>query len=157
MPLKADASRPIERLVFTTSFDDVLNEALDRAAGEPCGWAWAGSRSAAWNGPGPFLFVRPLPAGAWTWQSAYPQPRRRAHIFTDEQRKAFERLTLLGATLGTDFTGDELRREYRRLARLLHPDSHPDEGQTMLDSLAQRFADATWAYRCLRTLVETRH
>lgn len=139
------------------SFDEVLTEALDRAAGEPCGWSWAGSRGAAWSGASPFLFVRPLPGGSWTWQGAYPRSRRRAHTFTDEQRKAFERLISLGATLGDDFTGDELRREYRRMARLYHPDGFPEAGTNELDSLAQRFADATWAYRCLRMLVETRH
>lgn len=143
--------------MVSPSFDDVLTEALDRAAGEPCGWSWAGSRGGSWSGSSPFLFVRPLPAGSWMWQSAYPRPRRRAHTFTDEQRKAFERLTLLGASIGDDFTGEELRREYRRMAKLYHPDGHPDAGTQQLDSLAQRFADATWAYRVLRILVETRH
>lgn len=154
---KPSRARPIERLVYPPTFDDVLTEALDRAAGEPCGWSWAGSRGASWTGASPFLFVRPLPGGAWTWQSAYPRPRRRPHAFTDEQRKAFERFTLLGATIGDDFSGEELRREYRRMARLYHPDGHPDAGTAELGGLAQRFADATWAYRILRTLVETRH
>lgn len=155
--LKPDTTWPIQRLVNSPSFDDVLDEALDRAAGEPCGWSWAGSRGASWTGASPFLFVRPLPGGAWTWQTASPPSRRRTHTLTDEQRRAFERLTLLGATLGADFTGDELRREYRKMARLYHPDGHPDAGTVELGGLAQRFADATWAYRCLRTLVETCH
>lgn len=142
----------------------MLDEALARAARDaaaapapqPSGPAWA------WRSEPPlgsaFLFARPLTAATprWTGGETRP-PRRPAHVFTDVQRLAFERFVLLGADLTDDFSAEDLRREYRRLARRYHPDGYGDCSALEQAQRARSFVEAAEDYRCLREVVETRH
>jgi len=147
--------------VRARSFADVLDEALGRVPAEPTrmsaprrpAWAAASALPAA-----AFMFARPLTTAVPRWP-AVPDtaPRRADHAFSDDQRRAFNRLLDLGARLEANFSADDLRREYRRLAHLYHPDRHRGGGEVEQASLARTFADLTERYRCLRALVEPRH
>ena len=64
---------------------------------------------------------------------------------------------MLGADLCDGFTADELRREFRELARRYHPDAHGDCCDLERAQLAQAFVEATEDYRCLCKVVWTRH
>lgn len=136
--------------VRAVSFADVLDEALGRVAAEP----------ARTTVPSPavttFLFARPLTAAAPRWPVMAPSgPRRPDHAFPNDERRAFNRLLDLGARLEANFSADDLRREYRRLAQLYHPDRHSG-GAVEQGSLGRTFADLTERYRCLRAFVEPR-
>jgi len=144
----------------------VLDEALARGAGErearEAGVRTAGTSAWAWRSEPPlgsaFLFARPLTSAPPRWIGGEaPPPRRPPHPFTDVQRLAFERLVRLGADLADDFTAEDLRREYRQLARRYHPDGHAHCGALERAQLARCFVDAAEDYRCLREVVETRH
>lgn len=63
----------------------------------------------------------------------------------------------LGARLVPAFTASELRREYRQIARRIHPDRHPHATAAEHERLARQFSDATTAYRTLRATVEPTH
>jgi len=144
----------------------VLDEALARSvqerAHEPAA-STASASSWAWRSEPPlgsaFLFARPLTSAAprRAAGAAQPRPRRPAHRLTDVQRAAFERMLLLGADLADDFTAEDLRREYRELARRYHPDGHARCGALEQAQLARSFAAAAEDYRILRELVDTRH
>jgi hypothetical protein len=146
--------------VRAVSFADVLDRrsARRRRAGRtavPSRTAWAsGSASSAATG---FLFARPLTAAVPRWLSvAGSGPRRPDHAFPDEERRAFNRLLDLGAPRA-NFSADDLRREYRRLAQLFHPDRHSGGSVVEQGSLGRTFAELTERYRCLRAFVEPRH
>jgi hypothetical protein len=139
----------------------MLDEALGRVLAEPA--PMSAPRRQAWAaGSAPqaaaFVFARPLTAAVPRW-SAVPAsaPRRADHAFSDDQRRAFNRLLDLGARLEANFSADDLRREYRRLAHLYHPDRHGGGSDVEQGSLARTFAELTERYRCLRALVEPRH
>lgn len=143
----------------------MLDEALARSAQERAHETappTASASSWAWRSEPPlgsaFLFSRPLTSAAprWIGGEATP-PRRPAHAFTDVQRLAFARFVLLGADLAADFTAEDLRREYRRLARRYHPDGHAHSAPLERAQLARSFVEAAEDYRCLREVVETRH
>jgi hypothetical protein len=147
------------------SFAAVLDDALARAAraaaadtesaaGATAAWAWRREPPLG----SAFLFARPLTAAVPRWPAAASQPAARApHRFTDDQRLAFARLLDLGAELSDGFTADELRREYRGVARHCHPDAHADAPPLERAQWARLFIEATDDYRCLCRLVETRH
>jgi DnaJ domain len=144
------------------SFADVLDEALGRVAAEPgrtavpSRTAWASRRAP--QAATAFLFVRPLTAAAPRWPAlAASGPRRPDHTFPSEERRAFNRLLDLGARLEANFSADDLRREYRRLAQLYHPDRHSGGSAVEQGSLGRTFADLTERYRCLRAFVEPSH
>lgn len=124
----------------------------------------------------PFLFVKvPAFAGARvtyaaapsTWAkragqavAEAPEPaevRRPVRTLSPAQQRAFECLTALGARLTPGFLAGELRREYRLLARRVHPDRHPHATPAEHERLARQFSDATTAYRTLRATVEPTH
>ena len=44
---------------------------------------------------------------------------------------------------------EDLKKAYRRLVRVYHPDLHPDAGHDERKTLAARFAEVTAAYRVL--------
>ncbi len=144
------------------SFADVLDAALGRVPAEPVRTR-AASRAAWAAGHSPlasavFVFARPLTSAVPRWPAiAAPAPRRPDHAFSAEERRAFNRLLDLGARLEANFSADDLRREYRRLAPLYHPDRHRGRTDAEQGSLARTFADLTDRYRCLRALVEPRH
>lgn len=140
------------------SFADLLDEALRGAEGvgggaAPRAWAAAPLPGLA----SPLLFARAATAAPRWFPLPGARPRREAHRLTDLQQRAFDLLTRLGATLAGDFSADELRREYRRLAQRYHPDRHGDAGVSERAALARRFAEASDGYRCLRAVVEPRH
>jgi DnaJ-domain-containing protein 1 len=54
---------------------------------------------------------------------------------------------ILGVEPGADAT--EIKRAYRRLARVYHPDLHPDATRQELEDLRARFHAVTTAYRAL--------
>lgn len=147
--------------VRARSFADVLDEALGRVPAEPApmsapqrqAWAAGGAPLAA-----AFRFARPLTTAAPRWPAVpAAAPRRADHAFSDDQRRAFNRLLDLGARLEANFSADDLRREYRRLAHLYHPDRHSSGSDVEQGSLGRLFAELTGRYRCLRALVEPRH
>ena len=82
---------------------------------------------------------------------------RRERLLTDAQTRALQTLQDLGAVLTSDFTVAELRREYRRLARRVHPDSHPGSSRLETERLARQFASATESYQRLLAGVESGH
>lgn len=145
------------------SFAELLDAALGRGSGET---ARRPAPSAAARIPGgaprtasAFLFTRPLTAAVPRWPAAAgagPRPRP-DHPFSHEERRAFDRLLDLGARLEANFGADDLRREYRRLAHLYHPDRHSSGSDVEQGSLARLFAELTERYRTLRALVEPRH
>ncbi len=75
---------------------------------------------------------------------AKPSPR-----LTPEQHEALSMLRELGALLGNDFDGSQLKSAFRRLALVLHPDRHPDAGPRDREQLSARFAVLCRAYRTL--------
>ena len=60
---------------------------------------------------------------------------------------ALAALAALGLAADADLA--ELRQSYRRLARGLHPDHHPQASQEELRSLTARFTTVHGAYRLL--------
>ncbi len=147
------------------SFADVLDDALAQArvqAQRNAAWSAAGARGTA----GPFLYARPLSAGA-AWTRSYPRaaapppppppPRIPARGLSVAEEQALARLVALGAALTQSFTPDDLKREYRRLALRHHPDRQGDVAPLSLARASAIFAEVTEAYRCLRQVVEPRH
>lgn len=77
-------------------------------------------------------------------------PVRPLHITTPRQRAALARLRELGARdLGPTAADVDLKRAFRQLARLYHPDSRPELSGDERRRLARLFADACDAYHCL--------
>lgn len=146
------------------TFAAVLDEVLAREGrdGATAPVKTAPESAWAWRATPPvgsaFLFARPLIAAEPRWAPGQPPlPRPPAHPLTDVQRLAFERLVLLGAALSDHFTADELRHEYRRLARRYHPDGYGDCGALEQAQRARCFAEAADDYRVLRDVAQTRH
>jgi hypothetical protein len=89
--------------------------------------------------------------------AAQPVTERVHRSLTDTQSRALQTLRSLGAALASDFTAADLRREYRKLARRLHPDSHPGCSRAESESFARQFALATDSYQRLLASIEPRH
>lgn len=70
----------------------------------------------------------------------------------DEARAALATLIGLGVNLPIAFTAAELRRQYRRLARRIHPDRHPTAPEPERRRLSHAFAAASDSYRVLSNL-----
>ena len=89
-------------------------------------------------------------AASVTSQPAEFTPRRirRAapRMLSPRQQDAFRRLVELGAEIDVDFTPEELRSAYRRLARRYHPDHHPETSEAERQQLARLFAQASDSY-----------
>jgi preprotein translocase subunit Sec63 len=79
----------------------------------------------------------------------YSRPRA-ARTLTRPQRQALDRLVALGASLGVDFTIEELRSVFRTLARQYHPDRHPDTDDRERARLSATFATVRDAYDQLK-------
>lgn len=80
-----------------------------------------------------------------------PEVHRRpsVRLLTSEERRALDVLNALGAVLAEGFTAAELRRQYRLLARRIHPDRHPHAAADERVRLSRAFAAATDSYRLL--------
>ncbi len=151
-------------------------DALDAALGTERGYAPVPPPSATFTSrhANPFLF------SSWTAQRAMDgyakvrQPRmeqaaaeprmvppppapRPVRVLTDAQRGELLALQRSGAALTPDFTVAELRREYRKLARRFHPDSHPGCSPAAAESLSREFAAVTASYQRLLASVDPRH
>lgn len=63
---------------------------------------------------------------------------------------ALDALRRAGARLPDDFLSCELKTEFKRLARRLHPDMHPHASPEERQRLAARFADARSFYLVLQ-------
>jgi hypothetical protein len=77
------------------------------------------------------------------------QRLRRLSRLTPEQHVALGDLQTLGASLGVDFTRDELRSAFRALARRYHPDRHPDAVEATKAELSVLFRRLRAAYTVL--------
>jgi DnaJ domain len=144
--------------VRAESFADVLEAALGRVPADPAGVSMPSRRAWAAGGapqaPAAFLFARPLTTAVSRWPAvAAATPRRPDHTFSADERRAFNRLLDLGARLEANFSADDLRREYRRLAQRYHPDRHRGGSDVEQGHFARTFADLTERHRCLRSLV----
>lgn len=140
-----------------SSFADVLDIALGRTPAAPSSApAWAARPQPC--GVAPFLFGRPLTSARPRWpQPPDARPRRPRHELNQAQQAALNRFAELGASLGANFSADELRHAYRRLAQRYHPDRHAAASAGERATLAGAFADAAASYRSLRALVDPRH
>ncbi len=140
-----------------SSFADVLDLALGRTPAAPSTAPARAARSQPF-GVAPFLFGRPLTSAKPRWpEQPDARPRRPRHELNQAQQAAFNRFADLGASLGADFSADELRRAYRHLAQRYHPDRHVAVSAGQRAILACGFADAAASYRSLRALVDPRH
>jgi hypothetical protein len=147
--------------VWSPTFAEVLDEAIGGGAGPAV--AGRGAAAATHQPMNPFVsFALPTMAGARAAfarataalgeglaASATVRTRRRARTLTPPQRCALDLLCEAGANLSPDFTADELRGEYRLLARRMHPDRHPDANAFQRALLSRRFAEVAEGYRCL--------
>ena len=68
---------------------------------------------------------------------------------TSQEQEALSMLRGLGAALDDDFDQIQLKRAFRQLALVLHPDRHPRASQHDHRQLSARFAVLCRAYRAL--------
>ena len=94
----------------------------------------------------PLFFVDITPGPRVAPAPRAPRPRRRLNAL---QQIAFDAFNRAGATLADDFTNAELKGAFRRLARELHPDMHPDASVQRRTALAVQFAEVRDAYEQL--------
>lgn len=74
---------------------------------------------------------------------------RPAPVLTSQQREALSRLRELGASLEDEFDRVQLKRAFRQLALVLHPDRHPRASPRDREKLSARFGELCQAYRTL--------
>lgn len=74
------------------------------------------------------------------------RPRRR---LTSAQARALELLRRAGADLHPDYFASELKSAFRRLARQLHPDRHPQADAAARAALSAAFREVREAYGAL--------
>lgn len=151
--------------MWSRTFADVLDDALGVTAG-PALSSSRGASTPTLQPVNPFLFFT-LPAGAGkrvsyepaSWKhtrnqavAVAPEPAevcQPARTLTAGQQRALNLLTSFGAHLTPDFTLQELRREYRQLARTIHPDRHNRCTPVERDRLSRQFAELADSYRHL--------
>ena len=79
-----------------------------------------------------------------------PRAPRRARALTPRQQLALDTLVTLGARITSDFSGDELRAQFRALALRYHPDRHPGSTGPEKARLAALFSQLHDAYEHLK-------
>jgi hypothetical protein len=135
------------------AFSEILEEKLGGHPGDE-----PGPRAAAppTSHPGAFFFyatsgLNPrvsAHANPRCWKA--PTPVRPKRALGRSQQRAFDELVSLGAGLHPDFTNDELRSAFRRLARQYHPDTHPQSGEPEKQRLSAVFGRMRDAYEHLQ-------
>jgi hypothetical protein len=97
------------------------------------------------------------------WHQAFPfrttpQPpgRRPARLLGAAERAALATMRRAGGDLPDDFVISELKSAFRRAARQLHPDAHPDADRWLHQRLGQGFAAVREAYVVLLRAAERR-
>jgi hypothetical protein len=94
----------------------------------------------------------PLAAPRAAFARIAPPPRRPARRLTPRQRAALNLLRGTGSPwLSEDFSIAELKTAFRRAARLVHPDVHPDSADHA--ALAGRFHEIRKAFEALRPVI----
>ncbi|HQZ37529.1 MAG TPA: hypothetical protein PLH72_00715 [Vicinamibacterales bacterium] len=147
------------------AFADVLDDVLNAAVPPP---VWARPAEVFTLPPrDPFLFFRLSDSGharpanrAPARPVSPPAPveiRRPARALTPAQQQALDALNAFGTRLSPDFTAQELRREYCRLAHRIHPDRHQRRSDAERRRLSHQFGEATGHYRRLLLVVDPRH
>jgi len=140
------------------SFAEVLEDTIRRMSVEAAprtGRNWAAQPVPHLNAA--FILARPPTNPLPRWPHAFPRAPRRPHHLTAAEQRALRCFLALGGVVADDFTAQELRREYRRLAHRYHPDRHRDASPAERALLARQFAEATESYRCLAPVVGARH
>jgi hypothetical protein len=99
------------------------------------------------SAPGLGVHVSPH-ANPRCWKA--PRPSRPTRNLRSTQQRAFDELVSLGAGLHPDFTTEELRSAFRRLAREYHPDTHPNSGEPEKQRLSAIFGRVRDAYEDLQ-------
>jgi hypothetical protein len=150
------------------AFEAVLERELERGTRQPDRRP-SGNPSARQDAPHPFLFVERRfffnatvyaslagPAGArQTGPSVAAAALFRPGLpLAPAQQHTYGGSVGLEANLRPDFTAIELRSAFRALARLCHPDGHPDSSVAMKVELSRRFADLAENYRRLLSTLE---
>ena len=79
---------------------------------------------------------------------AQPTPSQRS--LSSREQAALDQLIALGASVGADFTVDQLRSAFRSLARRYHPDRHPGSTASEKARLSMQFVQLHDAYRELQ-------
>ena len=77
-------------------------------------------------------------------------PVRPLRVLSPSQREALNALIGLGAKLDDGFTLQELRSQFRALARVYHPDRHQGTRREAADQLARSFVTLRRAYEVLK-------
>ena len=126
------------------AFADVFDRVVD-----------CGSRSSSATAATAGILTAPLPGAASpNWRGAAlfpfaqtPQMARPVRRLTRAQQAALETLRRSGApALRDDFLHQELKAEFRRLARALHPDMHRAAPPGRQQALAAQFCEVRHAY-----------
>jgi hypothetical protein len=126
------------------AFADVLDRAVHHGASSSSPGSTAAGISTA-----------PLPgAASWHWRGAAvfartgaARPSRPVRRLTRRQQAALETVRRSGApALRDDFLHVELKAEFRRLARALHPDMHRTASPGRQQALAAQFCEVRHAY-----------
>jgi hypothetical protein len=144
------------------AFAEVLDAYVDRP--ESRGPAADGRRHSGIATPSLFWFegvssVAPRRHPARPQPQSVPSPLRLVHAevirpkrtLSQHQREALSQLVGLGATLDPDFTLQELRSEFRALARAYHPDRHHGTKAGEKARLSTAFVTLRHAYETLKT------
>ena len=118
--------QPVNPFLFFT----LPADAGKRVSYEPAPWKFTRNQAVA---------VAPEPA----------EVRQPARTLTAGQERALNLLTSFGARLTPDFTVQDLRREYRQLARRIHPDRHNSCTPPERERLSRQFAELSDSYRHL--------
>lgn len=141
---------------FATVLDEYLDHPPTRdtaAAGRPpIGVAtrslfWFEGASAVAARP---VAARPVPEPLRLVKPAQSSVRRVARVLSPAQRQALDQMIGLGARLDDTFTRQELRSEFRALARLYHPDRLQVVAGTSAARNGSRFVALRRAYDVLK-------